>query len=81
MVISHFLMHEKKINYRFTEDVYQMTGIRPGLYWQITWRYIGPTIMVVILASSILSMVLENPTYGAWNPDEVSQFFWLNFNS
>ncbi|XP_063705446.1 sodium-dependent neutral amino acid transporter B(0)AT3 [Culicoides brevitarsis] len=54
--------HEK-----FTEDIYQMTGIRPGLYWQLTWRYIGPTIMVLILGSSVISMVMKNPTYGAWN--------------
>lgn len=50
-----------------------MTGIRPGLYWQMTWRYIGPVIMVVILSSSVVSMVIENPTYGAWDAVNVSQ--------
>ncbi|EDW79759.2 uncharacterized protein Dwil_GK17955 [Drosophila willistoni] len=54
---------------RFTEDIYQMTGYRPGLYWQLTWRYIGPVIMVCILASSIIFMVIRNPTYGAWSAD------------
>ncbi|XP_033251819.1 sodium-dependent neutral amino acid transporter B(0)AT3 isoform X3 [Drosophila miranda] len=54
---------------RFTEDIYQMTGYRPGLYWQLTWRYIGPVIMVCILASSIVFMVIRNPTYGAWNAE------------
>ncbi|KAH8401189.1 hypothetical protein KR009_003560 [Drosophila setifemur] len=54
---------------RFTEDIYQMTGYRPGLYWQLTWRYIGPVIMVCILASSVVFMVIRNPTYGAWNAD------------
>ncbi|KAH8304397.1 sodium-dependent neutral amino acid transporter B(0)AT3 [Drosophila kikkawai] len=54
---------------RFTEDIYQMTGYRPGRYWQWTWRYIGPVIMVCILASSIIFMVIRNPTYGAWNAD------------
>ncbi|XP_054741237.1 sodium-dependent neutral amino acid transporter B(0)AT3 isoform X1 [Anastrepha obliqua] len=52
---------------RFTEDIYQMTGYRPGLYWQLTWRYIGPVIMVAILVSSVVFMVIKNPTYGAWN--------------
>ncbi|XP_067629253.1 sodium-dependent neutral amino acid transporter B(0)AT3 isoform X2 [Eurosta solidaginis] len=52
---------------RFTEDIYQMTGYRPGIYWQLTWRYIGPVIMVAILVSSIVFMVIKNPTYGAWN--------------
>nr|XP_029731087.1 sodium-dependent neutral amino acid transporter B(0)AT3-like isoform X1 [Aedes albopictus]XP_029731088.1 sodium-dependent neutral amino acid transporter B(0)AT3-like isoform X1 [Aedes albopictus]XP_029731089.1 sodium-dependent neutral amino acid transporter B(0)AT3-like isoform X1 [Aedes albopictus]XP_029731090.1 sodium-dependent neutral amino acid transporter B(0)AT3-like isoform X1 [Aedes albopictus] len=52
---------------KFTEDIYQMTGIRPGPYWQLTWRYIGPVIMFLILLSSVLSMVLKSPTYSAWN--------------
>lgn len=52
---------------RFTEDIYQMTGYRPGLYWQLTWRYIGPVIMTAILVSSVVFMVIKNPTYGAWN--------------
>lgn len=48
-----------------------MTGIRPGLYWQLTWRYIGPTIMVLILGSSVVSMIMKNPTYGAWSAELV----------
>lgn len=56
---------------RFTEDIYQMTGYRPGLYWQYTWRYIGPAIMFVILVSSIVCMIVQNPTYSAWNASEV----------
>lgn len=46
-------------------------GYRPGLYWQLTWRYIGPFIMVIILFSSILFMILKNPTYGAWDAESV----------
>lgn len=49
-----------------------MTGYRPGLYWQMTWRYIGPVIMAVILVSSIISMIVKNPTYGAWDAATVS---------
>lgn len=51
-----------------------MTGYRPGIYWQMTWRYIGPSIMGVILISSIISMIVKNPTYGAWNAELVSAF-------
>lgn len=29
--------------------------------------------MVLILSSSVLSMILENPTYGAWDAELVSQ--------
>lgn len=57
---------------RFTEDIYQMTGYRPGIYWQYTWRYIGPVIMTIILISSIVCMIVKNPTYSAWNAAEVN---------
>jgi len=57
---------------RFTEDIYQMTGYRPGTYWQFTWRYISPIIMIAILASSIVCMLIKNPTYKAWNAEMVN---------
>ncbi|CAB0015460.1 unnamed protein product, partial [Nesidiocoris tenuis] len=57
--------HEK-----FTNDIYEMTGYRPGLYWQVTWRVIGPTIMTVILLSSIIAKIVQTPTYMAWDKDK-----------
>lgn len=49
-----------------------MTGHRPGLYWQLTWRYIGPAMMVVLLLASVYSMASKAPVYGAWNAELVS---------
>lgn len=57
--------------FRFTEDIYQMTGYRPGVYWQWTWRYIGPAIMSVILISSIVCLAVDTPTYNAYTGGEV----------
>lgn len=57
---------------RFTEDIYQMTGYRPGIYWQWTWRYIGPVIMVCILVSSVVCLALDTPTYNAYKKELVS---------
>ncbi|CAH1101642.1 unnamed protein product [Psylliodes chrysocephalus] len=57
--------HEK-----FTKDIYEMTGFKPGLYWQLTWRYFAPVIMVVILFSSIVQMFIESPKYQAWSREE-----------
>ncbi|XP_023287965.1 sodium- and chloride-dependent transporter XTRP3 isoform X2 [Orussus abietinus] len=54
--------HEK-----FTKDIEEMTGYRPGLYWQVTWRFLAPIIMVCILVSSIVSMFIKKPQYSAWN--------------
>ncbi|XP_065167556.1 sodium-dependent neutral amino acid transporter B(0)AT3 isoform X2 [Atheta coriaria] len=53
--------HEK-----FTQDIYDMTGYRPGIFWQVTWRFLAPLIMGVILISSIVFMVINNPSYSAW---------------
>ncbi|XP_018325173.1 sodium- and chloride-dependent transporter XTRP3 [Agrilus planipennis] len=56
--------HEK-----FTKDIYEMTGYRAGWFWQFCWRFLAPAIMVIILVSSIVFMIIKNPTYQAWNPD------------
>ncbi|XP_026668271.1 sodium- and chloride-dependent transporter XTRP3 isoform X2 [Ceratina calcarata] len=54
--------HEK-----FTKDIEEMTGYRPGPYWQFTWRFLAPIIMVCILLSSIASMFFKKPQYSAWD--------------
>lgn len=30
---------------RFTRDIHSMTGVRPGVFWQITWRFLSPSFM------------------------------------
>ncbi|XP_001602339.2 sodium- and chloride-dependent transporter XTRP3 isoform X1 [Nasonia vitripennis] len=52
---------------KFTQDIEDMTGYRPGLYWQITWKYLAPVIMVAILIASIVSMFIKKPMYSAWD--------------
>ncbi|XP_076655482.1 sodium- and chloride-dependent transporter XTRP3 isoform X2 [Halictus rubicundus] len=56
--------HEK-----FSKDIEEMTGYRPGPYWQVTWRFLAPIIMVCILVSSIASMFIKKPQYSAWDPN------------
>ncbi|GJQ76497.1 hypothetical protein Trydic_g2204 [Trypoxylus dichotomus] len=57
--------HEK-----FTQDIYDMTGYRPGLFWQVTWRFLAPLLMTAILISSVVTMAINNPTYQAWNAEK-----------
>ncbi|KAK6622240.1 hypothetical protein RUM44_002047, partial [Polyplax serrata] len=52
---------------KFTQDIEDMTGYRPGWYWQITWRFIGPIIMTSILVSSIVYRIVNKPTFSAWD--------------
>ncbi|XP_076672201.1 sodium-dependent neutral amino acid transporter B(0)AT2 isoform X3 [Andrena cerasifolii] len=67
--------HEK-----FTKDIEEMTGYKPGLYWQVTWRFLAPIIMVCILVSSIVSMIIKKPTYSAWDP-VLAKFVILDYPS
>lgn len=32
---------------RFCEDIKSMVGFRPAKYWQICWKYLGPTFLLV----------------------------------
>lgn len=59
---------------RFTQDIEDMTGYRPGPYWQITWRYLAPIIMFTILVSSIVFRIVNNPKYQAWHAELVSTY-------
>lgn len=71
---------EKIISYacfRFTQDIEDMTGYRPGPYWQITWKYLAPVIMITILIASIVSMFIKKPMYSAWDASLVSKLWIL----
>lgn len=74
IAVIYIYGHEK-----FTEDIYQMTGYRPGWYWQLTWRFIGPSIMGCILVASIVTMIIKNPDYGAWDGNAVRITFETHF--
>ncbi|XP_073533027.1 inactive sodium-dependent neutral amino acid transporter B(0)AT3 [Phyllobates terribilis] len=54
---------------RFSEDIKWMTGRRPNIYWQATWRYISPLLMVAVFSSYIVIQFLTPLTYETWDPD------------
>ena len=47
------------------------SGVRPGPYWQIMWRFISPALMSAVIASSIYFLLTNNPKYSAWNKEQV----------
>ncbi|XP_021064225.1 inactive sodium-dependent neutral amino acid transporter B(0)AT3 isoform X2 [Mus pahari] len=53
---------------RFCDDIEWMTGRRPGLYWQVTWRVVSPMLLFGIFLSYIVILVQTPPSYKAWNP-------------
>lgn len=48
-----------------------MTGHRPNLYWQATWRVISPLMLLVVFLAYAVVQIQQTPTYEAWNPDYV----------
>ena len=72
---------------RFTKDIETMTGVRPGLYWQVVywlpglcctgviqamWRVVSPCLMAVVLVSSCWSLLTSPATYTAWNRQQAA---------
>jgi len=58
---------------RFINDIEFMTDVRVGLYWTITWRYISPTIMLILFISSIVKSFSHLPTYSAYDAVTTNQ--------
>ncbi|XP_054620658.1 sodium-dependent neutral amino acid transporter B(0)AT1-like [Dunckerocampus dactyliophorus] len=54
---------------RFNEDVEFMTGHKPGIFWQVTWRFISPLIVLVILVFYLVTQAQEKFTYLVWDPN------------
>ncbi|XP_037330953.2 sodium-dependent neutral amino acid transporter B(0)AT1-like [Pungitius pungitius] len=53
---------------RFNEDMEFMVGHKPSIFWQITWRFISPLIVLVILVFYLVTQVQEELTYLVWDP-------------
>ena len=64
---------------RFSQDILQMTGHMPGLYWQITWRFVGPVLISVLLVASIIYRSFDKPVYSAWKAELVSRARFVRF--
>uniref|UniRef100_A0A8D1QUX3 Transporter n=1 Tax=Sus scrofa TaxID=9823 RepID=A0A8D1QUX3_PIG len=53
---------------RFCDDVAWMTGRRPGLYWQVTWKVVSPLLLLTILVAYLALLASRPSSYRAWNP-------------
>lgn len=55
---------------RFSSDVEQMLGERPGIFWRVCWAYISPVFLLVIFVFSLLGiedMLGEEYKYPDWS--------------
>ncbi|XP_072268153.1 sodium-dependent neutral amino acid transporter B(0)AT3-like isoform X1 [Pyxicephalus adspersus] len=53
---------------RFSEDIKWMTGRRPNVYWQATWRFISPLLMGALFLSYLVIQFMTPLTYETWDP-------------
>lgn len=49
-----------------------MTGRKPSIFWQVTWRFVSPLIVLVILIFYLITQAQEELTYLVWDPTSVS---------
>nr|XP_049587216.1 solute carrier family 6 member 19b isoform X1 [Syngnathus scovelli] len=54
---------------RFNDDIEFMTGHRPNIFWQATWRFISPLIMIFIVIFYFITEVSKKISYKAWDPE------------
>uniref|UniRef100_A0A8C6TGN1 Transporter n=1 Tax=Neogobius melanostomus TaxID=47308 RepID=A0A8C6TGN1_9GOBI len=49
---------------RFSDDIEQMMGFRPGLYWRLCWKYVSPIFLLfVVIASTVTATGLKYDDY------------------
>uniref|UniRef100_A0A3B4XC95 Transporter n=1 Tax=Seriola lalandi dorsalis TaxID=1841481 RepID=A0A3B4XC95_SERLL len=54
---------------RFNEDMEFMIGHKPSIFWQVSWRFISPLIILVILVFYLVTQAQEELTYLVWDPN------------
>ncbi|XP_052328863.1 sodium-dependent neutral amino acid transporter B(0)AT1-like isoform X2 [Oncorhynchus keta] len=54
---------------RFNADIEFMIGHKPNLFWQVTWRFVSPVIMLVIFIFYLVTQVSGELTYLVWDQD------------
>lgn len=57
------------------QDLEDMLGFRPYAFYYYMWRYVSPTILVALIAATIIEMAISPAGYNAWVESEVSPFF------
>ncbi|XP_075868227.1 sodium-dependent neutral amino acid transporter B(0)AT1-like isoform X1 [Nelusetta ayraudi] len=53
---------------RFNEDIKFMVGRKPNIFWQVTWRFVSPLIVLVILVFYLVTQAQQKLSYLVWDP-------------
>ncbi|KAK7123324.1 hypothetical protein R3I93_021669 [Phoxinus phoxinus] len=58
---------------RFLEDLKLMLNRPVPVVYKYLWKYVCPVAMLGLLGASLLKMILNRPTYTAWNREKASK--------
>lgn len=64
---------------RFSEDIQQMMGFKPGLYWRLCWKFVSPAFLLVSVDNySIMERILVHcfPEYTTDTKSKIPIFDW-----
>nr|AGY96957.1 high-affinity octopamine transporter protein 1 [Limulus polyphemus] len=53
----------------FCEDIHEMLGFSPGLFWRLCWKFISPFFLVAVIASAVATnapLVYHNYRFPGW---------------
>ncbi|XP_037655395.1 sodium-dependent dopamine transporter isoform X2 [Choloepus didactylus] len=60
---------------QFSDDIKQMIGQRPGLYWRLCWKFVSPCFLLFVVVVSIVTF--RPPHYGTYVfPDWATALGW-----
>lgn len=43
---------------RFSDDIQEMIGQRPGIYWRLCWKYVSPCFLLVHDSLSLIEVLV-----------------------
>uniref|UniRef100_A0A8D1V6N3 Transporter n=1 Tax=Sus scrofa TaxID=9823 RepID=A0A8D1V6N3_PIG len=54
---------------RFSNDIQQMMGFKPGLYWRLCWKFVSPAFLLFVVVVSIINfkpLTYDDYIYPLW---------------
>lgn len=63
---------------RFNDDIQFMIGHKPSIFWQASWRFFSPVIILIILVFYLVTQAQHELTDLVWDPNSVSSHFLKN---
>lgn len=58
---------------KFFEDLKEMLGFTPYRFYYYMWKYITPTLLILLLCTSFIQLAMKPPVYSAWIQEEARE--------